>query len=71
MCGGGTKSTDWMQVLSDILGIELDIIDSEGPAIGGALLASGKSVIPKEKYTVSPNADLTGIYSKKYSKRQY
>ena len=68
VCGGGTKSREWMQVLSDILGIELDIIDSEGPALGSALLAAGRTVTPKAKYTVSPNADLTGIYSKKYKK---
>ena len=68
VCGGGTKSREWMQILSDILGIELEIIRNEGPALGGALLAMNKSVNPIVEYTVKPNEDLTDYYSQKYRK---
>ncbi len=68
VCGGGTRSREWMQILSNILQIELDIIENEGPALGGAILASGKDVEPVIKYTVKPNPDLADIYDKKYRK---
>ncbi len=68
VCGGGTKSKDWMQLLSDILGIRLSVINNEGPAYGGALLASGKAPNIKIEYTFEPNTKLTDIYSKKYKK---
>ncbi len=68
VCGGGTKSKAWMQILSDILGIELSVIDNEGPAYGGALLAAGVQKMPQIKYSVLPNRDLAEIYAKKYKK---
>lgn len=38
--GGGAKSPVWVQIISDILGRELEVADiSEGPAYGAALLA--------------------------------
>ena len=57
-----------MQILSDILGIELSVIDNEGPAYGGALLAAGIKREPQIKYSVLPNKDLAEIYAKKYKK---
>lgn len=68
VCGGGTKSKAWMQLLSDILGIELAVIQNEGPAFGGALLAAGIAHQPQVEYTVKPNRDLAEIYSHKYKK---
>ena len=68
VCGGGTKSREWMQMLSDILGIELSVIQNEGPALGGALLAAGVTAAPQIEYTVKPNTALTDIYSRKYKK---
>ncbi len=68
VCGGGTKSKEWMQILSDILGIELSVIDNEGPAYGGALLAAGIKREPQIKYSVLPNKALAEIYAKKYKK---
>ncbi len=68
VCGGGTKSKAWMQILSDILGIELSVIDNEGPAYGGALLAAGIKREPQIKYSVLPNKALAEIYAKKYKK---
>ena len=68
VCGGGTKSRDWMQILSDILGIELSVIRNEGPAYGGALLAAGITAAPQIEYTVKPDTVLTDRYSRKYKK---
>ncbi len=68
VCGGGTKSRDWMQVLADVLQLELHIIDNEGPAYGGALLAAKQLHAPVVKAVVTPNADLADIYEKKYRK---
>lgn len=68
VCGGGTKSREWMQLLADILGMELSVIQNEGPAYGGALLAAGIFHQPQVEYSVQPNTALTEIYNKKYQK---
>ncbi|MCR5208284.1 MAG: xylulokinase [Eubacterium sp.] len=68
VCGGGTKSREWMQLLADILGAELSVIENEGPAFGGAMLAAGKLSNPRVEYTVVPNAEMTEQYSKKYNR---
>ena len=68
VCGGGTKSKVWMQILANILGVELQIIDNEGPAYGGALLAAGKSFLPRINAVVKPEAALTAIYNEKYQR---
>ncbi len=68
VCGGGTKNKAWMQILSDILNLELKVIDNEGPAYGGALLASGTLHAPEVKYTVTPDPAFTVLYNKKYEK---
>jgi len=40
ICGGGAKSPLWRQIVADVLGIPLQIIDgAEGPGFGGAILA--------------------------------
>ena len=68
VCGGATNSREWMQILADILSIELDIIKNEGPALGGALLALGKSANPIVEYSVKPNEASADIYEKNYLK---
>ena len=70
VCGGGTKSRVWMQILSDILETELDVIHNEGPALGAAILAAGTNIIkaPKSEYTVFPNKNTAVYYSRKYNK---
>lgn len=68
VCGGGTKNKSWMQILSNILNIELDIIDNEGPSFGGALLAAKLTVKPQIKYTVTPQSEAAENYSRKYKK---
>ena len=68
VCGGGTRSRAWMQILADILGIELSVIKNEGPAYGGAMLAADMGKKPEIEYTVLPNSDLAEIYGRKYKK---
>lgn len=68
VCGGGTRSKAWMQLLADILGIELSVIINEGPALGGALLAAGVDGEPQIEYTVKPDNASHEAYSKKYMK---
>ena len=68
VCGGGTKSGDWMQVLANVLGVELQIIENEGPAYGGALLAAGITHAPQIERTVTPDPAAAAAYDKKYAK---
>ena len=68
VCGGGTKSKAWMQILADVLGVELNVIENEGPAYGGALLAAGTAHEPVIETTVSPDPAMTALYEKKYAK---
>lgn len=69
VCGGGTKSRDWLQILSDILETELEVIENEGPALGAALLASGCfDINVNSSYTVKPNPELSEVYREKYEK---
>ena len=68
VCGGGTKSRAWMQVLANVLGIELQVIANEGPAYGGALLAAGISHTPNVEYTVKPDFQTAALYVQKYEK---
>ena len=68
VCGGGTKSRAWMQVLADVLGVELQIIENEGPAYGGALLAANQRHAPLMQYTVTPDAEKAALYARKYQK---
>ncbi|MGN1081037.1 MAG: xylulokinase, partial [Acutalibacteraceae bacterium] len=73
VCGGGAKSRIWMEILSNILNIRLEIIKNEGPALGGALLAArAAGENPKLHkdilYSVGPDKRLAEIYDKKYEK---
>ena len=73
VCGGGTKSKLWMDILSNVLGIEISIINNEGPALGGAILsAQATGLNPQIEndilFTVKPNDALVEIYKSKYKK---
>lgn len=68
VCGGGTRSDAWMQILADVLHLELHVIDNEGPAYGGALLALGLCHTPRVKAVITPNAETAAIYEQKYRK---
>lgn len=78
ICGGGSKSPLWRTMLSNILGIPLDIPQTEqGPGYGAALLAMVavgrfKSVqeacdaLISVKETVEPDPELTAKYEARY-----
>jgi xylulokinase len=78
--GGGTKSRLWMQIMSDICGIEQRIPEvTVGASYGDALLAglgigaisSAREIkkLIKTKYITTPNKDYADIYNK--NKRIY
>ena len=73
VCGGGTKSRLWMEILSNVLAMEISVIKNEGPALGGAILAARATGLNPEiendiLYTVNPNKKLVDIYKSKYNK---
>lgn len=78
VCGGGAKSKLWLKILSNILGIELNITETEeGPGYGAALLAMvacGKYKSVEEcakiaiKETIVPDEKLMKLYDARYQK---
>jgi len=78
VCGGGAKSPLWMKILCNVLGIELNLPETEeGPGFGASLLAMvacgqyssvedcvGISI----KETLTPDPKLTEKYNAKYEK---
>lgn len=80
LCGGGAKSPLWRKILSNILGIKLNILKTEqGPGFGGAILsmvgageyssvneAAGKLVEIEE--CILPDEKLAALYEEKYQK---
>ena len=79
ICGGGAKSPLWKKIIANILGIKVDIIESEeGPGYGGAMLAAvgcGEFASVEEAVdklvkvidTVEPDAELTAKYDERYN----
>ena len=80
ICGGGSKSPLWRKMLANILGIPLDVPQTEqGPGYGAAILAMvGADVYPDVKSacgelirvseTVEPDPELTALYEERYQK---
>lgn len=80
LCGGGSKSPLWRTILSNVLGIPLDIPQTEqGPGYGGAMLAmvgcgafenvqAACHTLVKIAGTVEPDAGLTSRYKEQYHK---
>lgn len=78
LCGGGAKSKVWRQILANVLGISVELLQSEeGPALGAAILAavaSGQYHTVQEatrqlvqvKSTVSPDPKAVLLYEKRY-----
>lgn len=78
--GGGAKSEFWLQMLSDILGIEIATINTaDGCALGAVILATvgcgayatveeACSTIVKESKVFYPNTIKTKMYKQKYIK---
>lgn len=80
ICGGGAKSPLWRKIIANVLGIKVNIIESEeGPGLGGAMLAAvacgeytsveeAADKIVKVIDCVEPDAALTAKYDAKYAK---
>ncbi len=81
ICGGGaTKTPVWIEIIANVLGIKIDMLESEeGPSYGGAILAAvacgefatveeASSKLVKVVKTVEPDATLTAKYENRYQK---
>lgn len=78
ICGGGSKSPLWRQMIADILGIPLDIpVTEQGPGYGGAMLAmvacgvfesvrQAAEELIHVKDTVQPDPERMALYEKRY-----
>ena len=78
ICGGGAKSPLWKKIMANVLGIKVDMIESEeGPGYGGAILAAvgcgefasvedAAAKLVKVVGTVEPDAELTAKYEARY-----
>ena len=78
ICGGGAKSPLWKKMMANVLGIPVEVIESEeGPGYGGAILAAvgcgeyasveeAADKLVKVIDVVKPDAELTAKYEKKY-----
>lgn len=80
ICGGGAKSNLWKNIIANVLGIKVDIIESEeGPGYGAAILAAvannefesvedAASKLIKVIETIEPDPILVEKYNIKYTK---
>lgn len=78
ICGGGAKSPLWKKIFANVLGMDIDLIETEeGPGLGGAMLAMvacGKypsvqaacDAIVRVVDTVHPDPVLTAAYEERY-----
>ena len=78
ICGGGAKSPLWKKIIANVLGISVQVIESEeGPGYGGAILAAvgcgeyasvdeASKALVKVIDTIEPDPDITAKYEKKY-----
>ena len=78
ICGGGAKSPLWKKMIANILGIKVDVIETEeGPGYGAAMLAAvgcgefssvedAAQKLVKVVDTITPDKELTAKYEKKY-----
>lgn len=78
VCGGGAKSVLWRTILANVLGIALELPQTEqGPGYGGAMLAAvscgqwpsvaacAEALIQIQE-TTHPTPELTAAYAKRY-----
>jgi xylulokinase len=78
ICGGGAKSLLWKNIISNVLNLELEIIEAqEGVALGSAILAAvacgeyasvkeAANTVVKVIDTVKPQKELVLKYQKRY-----
>ncbi len=79
ICGGGAKSHLWKKIISNVLNLKVDMIESEeGPALGGAILAAvacnefesiedAVNKLVKVTETIEPEKELVEKYEKRYN----
>lgn len=80
LCGGGAKSPLWRKIIANVLGIRLDIPQTEeGPGYGGAMLAmvgcgaydsvqSAVDTLTHTDHTVEPDPMISARYEEQYRK---
>ena len=80
ICGGGAKSPLWKKIIANVLGIKVDVIESEeGPGYGGAMLAAvacgefasveeAAEKLVKVIDTIEPDPELVEKYNDRYTK---
>ncbi|MCR5733826.1 MAG: xylulokinase [Lachnospiraceae bacterium] len=78
ICGGGAKSPLWKKIMANVLGIDVEVIESEeGPGYGGAILAAvgcgeyasveeAADKLVKVIDVVKPDNELTAKYEERY-----
>jgi len=78
ICGGGAKSPLWKKMIANILGIKVDVIETEeGPGYGAAMLAAvaagefktveeAAEKLVKVVDTIEPDPEITAKYETKY-----
>lgn len=78
LCGGGARSALWQKILANVLGIPLELPQTEeGPGYGGAMLAMvgcGRydtvadcaAALTGVKAVIRPEAELTARYEERY-----
>ena len=80
ICGGGAKSPLWRKIIANVLGITVEMIESEeGPGYGGAILAAvacgeyasvevATKALVKVVGSEEPDAELVAKYENRYQK---
>lgn len=80
ICGGGAKSALWKKIIANVMGLKVDVMESEeGPALGGAMLAAvgcgifkdvkeAAEKLVKVVDTVEPEPELADKYQERYEK---
>ena len=78
LCGGGAKSPVWQKILSNVLNLNIEILETEeGPALGAAILAAvacgeyasvedAAHSIVNVKKIITPKVELADVYQNKY-----
>ncbi len=78
ICGGGAKSPLWRQIIANVLGIKVEVLEvEEGPSLGGAMLAAvgcgayssveeACDAIVRVVEVVEPCDELVSKYNEKY-----
>ncbi len=82
LCGGGAKSPLWRRILANVLGVRLEVPQTEeGPGYGGAMLAmvgcglfpdvrTAAQTLTAVRETVEPEPELSALYDARYRQFQ-